>query len=141
VGTISDARAHLSDDKNSVYSEFSVTIKEVLKNNTGLSLAVGDSVTLERKGGRVRYPSGHVSWFYVVGQGLPQLNAQYVLFLKTANEERLFDILTGYEIRNGRIEPLDYSPGVVGFQHYSGSDVTAFMNEMRTNIANAQPKN
>src|SRR5882762_4297796 len=32
LGTMSDARAHLSEDKNSVYSEFGVTIKEVLKN-------------------------------------------------------------------------------------------------------------
>jgi len=37
VGTISDAKAHLSEDKNSVYSEFTVTIDDVLKNGTGLS--------------------------------------------------------------------------------------------------------
>src|SRR5712691_8965640 len=58
VGTISDAKAHLSEDKNSVYSEFTVTINEVLKNGTGSSLLPGESVILERKGGRVRYPSG-----------------------------------------------------------------------------------
>jgi len=138
VGTISDARAHLSEDKNSVYSEFTVTINEVLKNNASLSLVAGDCLTLERKGGRVRYPSGHISWFYVSGQGLPLPNAQYVLFLKTTDEERLFDILTGYEIRDGRVEPLDYSPGVVHFERYSGSDATGFLNEVRSNIANAK---
>jgi len=141
VGTISDARAHVSEDKNSVYSEFTVTVKEVVKNGTGSYLGAGDSITLERKGGRVRYPSGHISWFFVVGQGLPQLKGQYVLFLKTADEERLFDILTGYQILDGRIEPLDDSPGVVHFQRYSGFDATAFLNEIRTNIVSAQPKN
>jgi len=139
VGTISDAKAHLSEDKNSVYSEFTVTINEVLKNGTGSYLGAGDSITLERKGGRVRYPSGHISWFYVSGQGLPLPNAQYVLFLKATDEERLFDILTGYQILDGRIEPLDYSPGVVHFERYSGSDATAFVNEVRSTIASAQP--
>ncbi len=118
VGTISDARAHVSEDKNSVYSEFTVTVKEVVKNGTGSYLGAGDSITLERKGGRVRYPSGHISWFFVVGQGLP-----------------------GYQILDGRIEPLDDSPGVVHFQRYSGFDATAFLNEIRTNIVSAQPKN
>jgi hypothetical protein len=58
VGTITEAKAHLSEDKNSVYSEFTVTINEVLKNRKGSPLLSGDSITLERKGGRVRYPSG-----------------------------------------------------------------------------------
>jgi hypothetical protein len=141
VGTISDAKAHLSEDKNSVYSEFAVRIDEVLKNESGLPLAPGQTVILERKGGRVRYPSGHVSWLYLIGQGLPRLSARYVFFLSTTDEEGLFDPLTGYEIRDGRIEPLDYSPGVVGFQRYSGSDATSFVNEIRSNIASPQPKN
>lgn len=139
AGTISDARAHLSEDKNSVYSEFTVTINEVLKNNASVSLLPGGSITLERKGGRVRYPSGHISWLFVVGQGLPQLNGQYVFFLKTTDEDGLFDILTGYEICAGRIEPLDDSPGVVHFERYSGSDATAFVNDVRNSIAKAQP--
>ncbi len=135
VGTICDANAHLAEDKNSVYSEFTLRIDSLLKNNTGLSLISRESVTLVRRGGRVRYPSGHISWFFVVGQGMPKLNARYVLFLKMTDEEGLFDILTGYEIRDGRIEPLDYSPGVVGFDRYSGSDATAFINEIRSTIA------
>jgi hypothetical protein len=139
VGTISDAKAHLSEDKNSVYSEFTVTINEVLKNDTALPLGVGGSVTLERKGGRVRYPSGHISWFYVAGQGLPLPNAQYVLFLKTTDEERLFDILTGYQILDGRIAPLDESPGVVHFERYSGSDARAFLDEIRNSLVSSQP--
>ncbi|MDX6497672.1 MAG: hypothetical protein QOG23_932 [Blastocatellia bacterium] len=139
VGKISDAKAHLSEDKNSVYSEFAVTIDEVLKNKTGVMLSPGATVTIERNGGRIRYPSGHISWFFVVGQGLPQLGGQYVLFLKTTDEERLFDVLTGYQILKGLAEPLDYSPGVVGFQRYSGSDADALIKEIRSNLAVVQP--
>ena len=139
VGTIAQARAHLSEDKNSVYSEFTVKISEVFKSDVGFPLNVGDSVTLERKGGRVRYSSGQISWMSVAGQGLPQLNGQYVLFLKKTDEDGLFDILTGYQIVEGRIQPLDYSPGVVGFQRYSGADAISFMNEVRSSIVTAQP--
>jgi len=138
VATTDTAAAHLSDDKNSVYSEFAVKIDQVLKNETSLPIICGESLTVVRKGGRVRYPSGHVSWFFVAGQGLPQLNTQYILFLKTTDEAKVFDIVTGYAIVNDRVEPLDYSPRVVGFQRYSGTSVTAFLSEVRNSILNAQ---
>lgn len=139
VGTICSNRAHMSEDKNSVYSEFAVRIDQVLKNDTNLTLITGELLTITRKGGRVRYPSGHISWFFVAGEGLPQLNTQYVLFLKTTDEERLFDVLTGYAIVSNRIEPLDYSPGVVGFQRYSGASATEFVNEVRNSSSHAKP--
>ena len=139
VGRVSDAKAYLSEDKNSVYSEFVVTIDEVLKNKSVVMLPPGSTLTIERKGGRVRYPSGHISWFFVVGQGLPQVGGQYLLFLKATDEERLFDVLTGYQILKGLIEPLDYSPGVVGFQRYSGTDANAFIKDVRSTLAVVQP--
>jgi len=42
--------------------------------------------------------------------------------------------LTGYLIGDGRIEPLDYSPGVVGFERYSGANANAFIEEIRSSL-------
>lgn len=134
VGRISDAKAHLSEDKNSVYSEFAVRVDQVLKSTTG-DLVPGVFVTTDRKGGQVRYPSGQMSWLFVVGQGTPRLGETYLLFLKKTDDDQVYSILTGYEIKNSRIDPLDYAPGVVGFERYAGSDPTVFLTEVRNVIA------
>ena len=133
IGEISGAEAFLSEDGNSVYSEFTVRIDDVLKNNTALPLAPHTTLITERKGGRVRYPSGHVSWLFVVGQGMPRVGGKYVLFLKKVDQD--FDLLTAYELRGGKVMPLDYSPGVVHFDRYNGSEITVFLNDVRDAIS------
>jgi hypothetical protein len=131
IGRIADAKAYLSEDKNAVYSEYTIHIDEILKGD----ISTQNSLVAERKGGRVRYPQGQVSWMFVVGQGAPRLGGKYILFLKTSDEPQLFNILTAYELQGNRIQPLDYSPGVVGFDRYSGRDAKAFINEVRNQIA------
>lgn len=134
IGTISKATAHLAQDKNSVYSEFTIRVAEVLKSDTP-NLLQGNSIITERRGGRVRYPSGQVSWLFLVGQGMPRFSGTYLLFLKRTDEEdQVYAILTGYELRDGRIIPLDYAYGGVGFARYDGSDATVFLNEVRNAI-------
>jgi len=135
VGEVSHAEAFLSEDRNSVYSEFTVRIEDVLSNTTPLSLGSGTSIVTERRGGRVRYPSGHVSWLFVVGQGMPRAGRRYVLFLKQNNPDQDFDILTGYELRGNQVIPIDSSPGVVRFDRYKGLDIAAFLNEVRVAIS------
>jgi len=137
VGKISKAAAHLSEDQNSVYSELTVDVETVLKNATNVTLP--NSVVVERKGGRVRYPSGHESWFFVIGQGLPELGHTYVLFLTTPDGDDSFNIVTGYDLQNGVVEPLDYSPGVVHFERYSGVGASALINDIRSELSKPQP--
>jgi hypothetical protein len=57
IAEVEGARAYLSQDKTSVYSEFTVLIEEVLKNASALSVVPGNTVTTERAGGRVRLAS------------------------------------------------------------------------------------
>lgn len=59
VGEVTDAKAYLTNDKVSVYSEFTIRIQEVLKAG-GAPLAPGSAVEAKRAGGRVRLPSGKV---------------------------------------------------------------------------------
>jgi hypothetical protein len=53
IGEVTDAKAFLSEDKTSIYSEFTVNISEVLKNSCSAQLAPGHSVDTERYGGAV----------------------------------------------------------------------------------------
>lgn len=131
VGTVLDARAHLSPDNMGVYSEFSVRVDDVLKDSAASVLA-GEVVAVDREGGRVRYPSGYVVTHYVTGQGVPRPNKRYALFLKRGEEN--LTILTGYELHEKKVRALDH---VKRFKKFEGTSEDAFLNEIRSAINSA----
>jgi hypothetical protein len=134
---VTDARAYLSSDKTGVYSEFTVRIDEVLKNNCSRPLTCNSLTTIERPGGRVRFSSGHIGQYFTVGQGMPRSGRRYLLFLACQNQDKDFQILTGYELRGGHIFLLD-NPGQghpISASH--GRDEIPFLNDVRATIANS----
>jgi hypothetical protein len=130
IGTITDAKAYLSNDKTGVYSVFTVLIDEVLK--TPGSLAVGSLVEAEREGGRVKFPSGRLHLYIVSEQDMPRVGGRYVLFLTKTNTESVFEILTGYELREASVYALDDLPKP---RSYENTTPANFLNELRMTLA------
>lgn len=130
VGTITDAKAYLSNDKTGVYSTFSVLIEEVLKNPG--KLKVGDLVAAEREGGRVKFPSGRVHLYVVSEQDMLRLSSRYVLFLTETDSESVFEILTGYELREASVYPLDDLPKP---RSYEKTTPTNFLNDLKASLS------
>jgi hypothetical protein len=132
IGEVTDAQAHFSDDQTDVYSEFSVQVSEVLKNDEKTALAAGTSVIVERSGGRVRFPSGKVMVSASNNQDLPRIGKRYLFFLThegpDAHIYEDFLILTGYELREGRVFPLDKAGR--GYTAYKGSSETLLVNDL-----------
>lgn len=137
IGRVLDAQAYISNDKTGIYSEFTFSVEQILKNDRFASLNPNSSIVVERDGGKVRYPSGHVTLYYIRGQGLPAVGHRYVLFLKHDAPEQDFFILTGYELKAGCVALLD-SPGDHPMIKQDGKDETIFLNELRNAIANSQ---
>lgn len=137
IGKVSEARAHLSENKSAVYSEVVVEVQKVLKDSAG----VGSTVVAERDGGRIRFPSGSVFRYFVIGLGIPEVGHSYLLFLKQL-EDGDFSIITGYELREGRVTPLDES-SVVPFEKYKDWDEAVFINEVleHSKVSRAAPLN
>lgn len=141
VGRVVGHRAFLSNDKNNVYMEFDVRVEEVIKGGGGEPLAAGDVIAVERGGGRVRTPSGHIQSYTVSGQGTPEPGRRYVFFLGYNPREKGFgrsvapaeaarNLLTAYELRAGQVFPLD-SAGGQDFDSYAGANEAAFLSEIR----------
>jgi hypothetical protein len=128
-GTVTDAKAYLSNDKTGVYSVFTILIDEVLKNHR--NLAIGNSIEAEREGGRIRFPSGRVHLYNVSEQDMPRVGSQYLLFLIETNTEAVFEILTGYEIRETSVFALDDLPKT---QLYDNTTLTNLLNELRRKL-------
>ena len=137
VGEVTDANAYVSSDKNGVYSEFNVRVEQTIKNTMGSTGQLSGMVTVERAGGRVRYPSGQIIWFRVSSQDMPEVGHRYVFFLKRVDEDSL-SIITGYELRDGVVHPLD--EGASQFMAYDGTDETSFLNLVRKGINTKQSK-
>ncbi len=138
IGEISTAQAYLSEDKTAVYSEFGVRIDEVLKTEIRFPLVSGSILPVERMGGRVRFPSGKLAVSVVDKQDMPHIGGRYVLFLvhRFLSETEDFYILTGYELRSGRVSPLDrITSGSIAA--YRGTDETSFLRDLSKAIADA----
>ena len=57
IGKVLKAAAHLSNNKKTVYSEFTVQIDEILRKTTG-NIKKKGSITVDREGGFVEYKNG-----------------------------------------------------------------------------------
>jgi hypothetical protein len=128
---VTQARAYLSNDKTGIYSEFTVHVEEVLKNNGRGQVLTGDSVAVEREGGAVQFQSGRIEEYRIFNQGMPQSSERYVLFLRYNEEGQDFSIITGYRLIKGRVFPLD---DVGPFASHKDVDETVFLREVRVHI-------
>lgn len=131
VGTVTQAQAHMSNNRKGVYSEFTFRVEELIKQEYGKSLAPNTSITVDRVGGRVRLPSGRVGTYWVTGQGMPRPGRRYVLFLGREEGSPDFSIITGYELDGEGLQPLDRPGGGHPFSRYEGADEQTFMTELR----------
>lgn len=104
LGQITDAEAHLSNNKTTIYSEFSVRVEEMFK-DTSNSINLNNLISVNRLGGTVRFASGRISKYTIHRQGMPQKGERYLLFLNQL--EGNFIILTGYKIAENQVSPLD----------------------------------
>jgi hypothetical protein len=128
LGDITGAKTYLSNDKTGVYTEFIVHVNDILKNDTQAPLIPGCAIEIARDGGQVRFSSGRVHLYKISGEGMPRVGGRYVLFLTGTNQEEGFQILTGYELRSGKVVPLDKLPNP---QTYKNADETTFLNDLR----------
>jgi hypothetical protein len=122
IGEVTEAHAFLSQDQTDIYSEFSIQIEQVLKSEDQSNSA--SVVIAERKGGRLRLPSGKIAISRVNHQAMPRIGGRYLFFLTHSfpkgGKTEDFYLLTGYELRGGDVFPLDRPPVGHPILTYSG---------------------
>lgn len=141
IGEVVSSEAHLSNDRTDVYSEFGVRVEAVLKNTSEQGINSSSPLTVERRGGAVHFPSGKVLRRGHINEMMPLAGRRYVLFLRSDGDTESFSIITGYELRDGRVFPLDGMGTLEGssklprFAAYEGVDEGALFNEVLTALA------
>ena len=123
IGTVTNAQAHLSADKSYVYSEFDVLVDEVIKDDVRSPIATGKTVPVERPGGRVLVPSGHIHEYRTSLNPLG-VGSRYALFLTRRGND--YHVFTGYKLEAGVVFPVDDY-----FTRYEGVSEEEFMRDLR----------
>jgi hypothetical protein len=145
IGEIIEAQAHLSNDLGGVYSEFTTRVSQIFKQDSENTIAPDSIITAERPGGKVLFPSGKVAKYKYVGQGMPQQGRTYLLFLKRNQEADDYKIITGYELRSGKVSPIDGAISARGNKKwfvdiYAGTDQTKLLTDLQKEIDNPSQK-
>lgn len=145
VGEVAKAKAYLTHDKVSVYSEFIIQVQDVLKATAPAPVTVGSVLEAKRGGGRVRLPSGKVllrTGKY--GRNMPRVGGRYVFFLQFNEQEQIFSIVTAYGLRDGRVYPLDgdwkefgKSAQFAAYRTLDGADEATFIQELYGKITSS----
>lgn len=136
IGTVTKSEAYLTEDQTAIYSEFTVSVDTVVKNDLGNPITHGRSITVERNGGRVRMPSGKIIVSWTSHQKMPQLGSCYVLFLThdfetNGDTGKDFYLLTGYLIQGGRVFPLD---DTTSGRAYTDVTESSFLNDLLSSV-------
>jgi hypothetical protein len=116
----------LSNDKSSVYSEYTVAIEEVLFSENK-NLTVGSTITMDRFGGYVRYPNGQKVFYGIAGKDLPRVMDRYILFLDANGNSSNYEILTGYKYDENKIEVLDAISDFSDIKGKKGKELKGFI--------------
>lgn len=107
IGTVIAGQSFLSNDRRGIYSEFRFRIDEGIKNSGDFYVRVADSITIQRKGGVIRLPSGKVLTRGVMADSMPQTGSRYLLFLKYDQGTQDYSVLMGYNLNGDEVYRLD----------------------------------
>jgi hypothetical protein len=135
LGTITGGKCFITKNRTYVYTDYSIRVDQILKQDKTASLTVGGELIGAREGGAIRFPSGHITNVLTMGHGLPEVGSQYVLFLAKnipgPEYEIIFD--SGYQVKDGRIYPLDDAN-----PQYSLLPVAEFLEDVQKAITASQ---
>lgn len=135
VGSVTKREAFLSKNEKSVYTEYEIKIEQVLKNAADKSIIPDKVIPVVRVGGTVRFGTENVQRFTMSKLGVLKNAARYLLFLRKSNGVDQF-VITGYELTDGKVTPLDGGPGDdprtrLSFHKYKGADEDTLLEDVK----------
>lgn len=124
VGKVVSLRAMVSADKSDVYTQIEILGSDFLKGSGTANL------TIERRGGIVRYPGGKQVRYRVAGERLPRVGCTYLFFAKAVDHN--LELITAYML-NSQVRPLDGHQNS-RFAEFNGTSSPMFLELVRRKV-------
>jgi hypothetical protein len=132
LGKVTAAEAHLSENKQNIYSEFTVSVEKIFKTATALSQ--GTEIVVDRTGGFVNYPNGHTILYRISDLNMPLSGERYLFFLASKDQDLM--ILTAYELDIKGVTPLDHAPQ---FEKLRGITEATLLEKLQNELLKSSP--
>lgn len=131
IGRVGEAKAMLSADHTNIFSQFTIETERTIRG----SLGSNTSISIERHGGAVAFPSGARVERGGCFNRMPIVGQTYLFFLQAQPETEDFKVLTAFEITKGLVVALDGTNSATGevlpaFKRYDGQAVDAFISQL-----------
>lgn len=133
LGKVTSAEAQLSENKQTVYSEFKVSVEKVFKTASS-SISDGTEIVVDRIGGSVKHPNGRTVLYRISGLNMPLTGERYLLFLTSTNQD--LSIPTAYELGVNGAAPMDEWPH---FEKYRGVSEESLVQSLRDSLTKSSP--
>jgi hypothetical protein len=134
IGTVVSGNAYVNQEHTGVFSEYKLTVQEVLKPDPESVISARDEIPAWLPGGTLQFQSGHIRHFIVAGSNYPEIGTQYVFFLRRPDKTvKDYVISTAYSIRDQAVSPLDgmeYPPSP-----FEGMPLSNFLDKLRQEIS------
>lgn len=134
IGFVGEAKAHLSENKKNVFSEFKVVVETAFKASNP-EVKQGSVVTVNRMGGFVKYPNGQGILYRRSGLYMPKIGTRYLFFLNLLNKHD-YGILTAYELTEAGVIPLDMATEVFVLEGRSETEIVRELRSLLLNTSN-----
>ena len=134
IGVVGETKAHLSENKRNVFSEFRVAVETVLKTSDE-QMKQGSVVTIDRMGGFVTYSNGQKILYRISGMYMPKIGGRYLFFLNLVSKHD-YGIVTAYELTSAGVIPLDMSSQFLVWEGKSETDILQEVRGLLRNTSN-----
>lgn len=105
VATVDAVQPYFSNDHAHLYTEFSLTVNEQIKDTSGRA-NVGETIPIIVRGGKMRLANGRVIEEQAAFKNFSiAVGSRYLLFLRYKDPGKYFTVTKSWELKNGGIIP------------------------------------
>lgn len=137
IGTVKDQTSHLTEDDTFIYTDYVISVEEIIKNNLESPIKVSDRISISRIGGKLKLNGKNVSARHDAILPL-ELNQQHLLFLSYIPERGVYVANSAngsFILKKNKI--INLTKPVASKEFQSGNDATIFTNEIRSTASAA----
>jgi hypothetical protein len=134
IGTVRDKSSQLTEDEDYVFTDYDMTVAEVLKDNAAAPIQPNKGIVVTRPGGTILLDGRIVEALDESFQPLRKKN-QYLLFLRFIPSTGAYEALNskaGFRIGDDKISKLTKEPLA-----FDDANVASFINEVRAASSSA----
>ena len=124
VGKVVKLQPYFSEDKSQIYTEITLQVEDVLKNQSSNLISGSKTIALDKIGGAIQLNSGKTVRYEVQidGRGNPCVDNRYLFFIKQSSKSDDFHFIKGYELNEGKVFTLENSKKRLITEKYTVSE-------------------